>query len=160
LPKLHPSVKTFPGSHIIGNVNIGQNSSIWYNAIIRGDIEPITVGNFSNIQDNCVVHSSRDYPVELGDYVSIGHAAVLHGCKIGDNVLVGMNATVLNGAEIGENSIIGAGAVVTEDKKFPQGSLIIGLPAKTVRRLSEEQITSIKDNAVRYVDLSEKYHHE
>lgn len=154
MPSVHHSVKTFPGSHIIGNVTIGQNSSIWYNAILRGDIEPIIVGNFSNIQDNCVVHSSRNYPVELGDYVSVGHAAVLHGCKIGDNVLVGMNATILNGAEIGENSIIGAGAVVTEGKKFPPGSLIIGLPAKTVRSLSKEQITSIKDNAKRYVNLS------
>ncbi|MDP3035874.1 MAG: gamma carbonic anhydrase family protein, partial [Methanobacteriaceae archaeon] len=125
-----------------------------YNAVIRGDIESIIIGNFSNVQDNCVVHSSREYPVELGDYVSIGHGAVVHGCKLGENVLVGMNATILNGAEIGENSIIGAGAVVTEGKKFPPESLIIGLPAKAVRTLSEEQIKSIKDNALRYVELS------
>lgn len=157
MPKVHPTVQKFPGCHIIGDVSIGQNSSIWYNAVLRGDIEPIKIGDFSNIQDNCVVHSTQDYPVELGNYVSVGHAAVLHGCKIGDNVLVGMNSTVLNGAEIGKNSIIGAGAVVTEGKKFPPGSLIIGLPAKAVRNLSEEQINSIKDNAVRYVELSEKY---
>jgi carbonic anhydrase/acetyltransferase-like protein (isoleucine patch superfamily) len=160
MPKVHPKVPKFPGCHIIGDVSIGQNSSIWYNAVLRGDIEPIKIGDFSNIQDNCVVHSTRDYPVELGNYVSVGHAAVLHGCKIGDNVLVGMNSTVLNGAEIGKNSIIGAGAVVTEGKKFPPGSLIIGLPAKAVRNLSEEQIKSIKDNAVRYVELSEKYSHK
>ncbi|MDO9045036.1 MAG: gamma carbonic anhydrase family protein [Methanobacteriaceae archaeon] len=152
--KIHPTAKIFPGSHIIGNVKIGQNSSVWYNAVIRGDIESIIIGNFSNVQDNCVVHSSREYPVELGDYVSIGHGAVVHGCKLGENVLVGMNATILNGAEIGENSIIGAGAVVTEGKKFPPESLIIGLPAKAVRTLSEEQIKSIKDNALRYVELS------
>jgi len=160
MPKVHPTVQKFPGCHIIGNVTIGQNSSIWYNAVLRGDIEPIKVGEFSNIQDNCVVHSTQNYPVELGNYVSVGHAAVLHGCKLGDCVLVGMNSTVLNGAEIGKNSIIGAGAVVTEGKKFPPGSLIIGLPAKAVRSLSEEQIKSIKDNAVRYVELSKKYSHK
>lgn len=154
--QIHPSVKTFPGSHILGNVQIGQNSSIWYNAILRGDIEPIIIGNSSNIQDNCVVHSSKGYPVELGDFVSVGHAAVLHGCKLGNNVLVGMNSTVLNGAEVGDNSIIGAGAVVTEGKKFPPGSLILGLPAKFARNISTQEIKSIKDNALRYVDLSKK----
>ncbi len=155
--KIHPTAKIFPGSHIIGNVEIGSDSSIWYNAVLSGDIESIKIGSSSNVQDNCVVHSSREYPVEIGDYVSIGHGAVVHGCKLGDNVLVGMNATILNGAEIGENSIIGAGAVVTEGKKFPPGSLIIGLPAKTVRELSQEQINSIKDNALRYVELSKKH---
>lgn len=160
MPKIHPTVQKFPGSHIIGDVRIGHNSSIWYNAVLRGDIEPISIGDFSNVQDNCVVHSTRNYPVGLGNYVSVGHAAVLHGCKIGDNVLVGMNSTVLNGAEIGENSIIGAGAVVTEGKKFPPGSLIIGLPAKSVRSLSKEQIESIIDNAVRYVELSRKHSHK
>ena len=159
MPKIHSTAQKFPCSHIIGDVSIGHNSSIWYNAVLRGDIEPINIGDFSNVQDNCVVHSTRNYPVELGNYVSVGHAAVLHGCKIGDNVLVGMNSTVLNGAEIGENSIIGAGAVVTEGKKFPPGSLIIGLPAKSVRSLSKEQLESIKDNAVRYVELSRKYSH-
>ncbi|MDO8870097.1 MAG: gamma carbonic anhydrase family protein [Methanobacteriaceae archaeon] len=158
--KIHPTTKIFPGSHIIGNVKIGQDSSLWYNAVIRGDIESIIIGNFSNVQDNCVVHSSREYSVEVGDYVSIGHGAVVHGCKLGDNVLVGMNATILNGAEIGENSIIGAGAVVTEGKKFPPESLIIGLPAKAVRSLSQEQIKSIKDNALRYVELSKKHSDE
>jgi carbonic anhydrase/acetyltransferase-like protein (isoleucine patch superfamily) len=155
--KIHPTAKIFSGSHIIGNVEIGSDSSIWYNAVLRGDIESIKIGSTSNVQDNCVVHTSREYPVEMGDYVSIGHGAIVHGCKLGDNVLVGMNATILNGAEIGENSIIGAGAVVTEGKKFPPGSLIIGLPAKTVRELSQEQINSIKDNALRYVELSKKH---
>lgn len=155
--KIHPTAKIFPGSQIIGDVKIGQDSSVWYNAVIRGDIESINIGNFSNVQDNCVVHSSREYPLELGDYVSIGHGAVVHGCKLGNNVLVGMNATILNGAEIGENSIVGAGAVVTEDKKFPPKSLIIGLPAKAVRTLSPEQIKSVKDNALRYVELSKKH---
>lgn len=154
--KIHPKVKIFPGSHIIGNVEIGPDCSIWYNAVLRGDIEAISMGSFSNVQDNCVVHSSREYPVEIGDYVSIGHGAVVHGCKLGDNVLVGMNATILNGAEIGENSIVGAGAVVTEGKKFPPESLIIGLPAQAVRTLPQEQIKSIKDNALRYIELSKK----
>ncbi len=155
--KIHHTAKIFPGSQIIGNVEICQNSSVWYNAVIRGDIESISIGNFSNVQDNCVVHSSREYPLEIGDYVSIGHGAVVHGCKLNDNVLVGMNATILNGVEIGENSIVGAGAVVTEGKKFPPESLIIGLPAKAVRNLSQEQIQSIHDNALRYVELSKKH---
>lgn len=156
MKQIHSRVRTFPGSHIIGNVQIGQNSSVWYNAILRGDIEPIKIGKSSNIQDNCVVHSSRSYPVELGDFVSVGHAAVLHGCKLGNNVLVGMNSTILNGAEVGDNSIIGAGAVVTEGKKFPPGSLILGMPARFVRNLSSEEIKSINDNALRYVELSKK----
>jgi carbonic anhydrase/acetyltransferase-like protein (isoleucine patch superfamily) len=148
------SVKTFEGSKIIGNVKIDSESSIWYNAVLRGDIESITIGKYSNVQDNCVVHSSKNYPVELGDYVTVGHAAVLHGCKIEDNCLIGMNATVLNGAKIMKNCIVGAGALVTEGKEFEEGSLIIGAPARAVRKLTDEEIESIKDHAVRYAQLA------
>ena len=148
------SVKTFEGSKIIGNVKIDAESSIWYNAVLRGDIESITIGKYSNVQDNCVVHSSKNYPVELGDYVTVGHAAVLHGCKVEDNCLIGMNATVLNGAKIMKNCIVGAGALVTERKEFEEGSLIIGAPAKAVRKLTDEEIKDIKDHAVRYAQLA------
>ena len=148
------SVKTFEGSKIIGNVNIGAKSSIWFNAVLRGDIEPITIGKCSNIQDNCVVHSSKNYPVKLGDYVTVGHAAVLHGCEIKDNCLIGMNSTVLNGVKIMKNCIVGAGAVVTEGKEFDEGSLILGTPARAVRKLTDEEIDDIKDHAVRYAKLA------
>lgn len=148
------SVKTFEGSKIIGNVKIDAESSIWYNAVLRGDIESITIGKYSNVQDNCVVHSSKNYPVELGDHVTVGHAAVLHGCKIEDNCLIGMNATVLNGAKIMKNCIVGAGALVTEGKEFEEGSLILGAPARAVRKLTDEEIEGIKDHAVRYAKLA------
>ena len=148
------SVKTFEGSKIIGNVKIDAESSIWYNAVLRGDIEAINIGKYSNVQDNCVVHSSKDYPVKLGDYVTVGHAAVLHGCEIKDNCLIGMNSTVLNGVKIMKNCIVGAGAVVTEGKEFDEGSLIIGTPARAVRKLTDEEIDNIKDHAVRYAKLA------
>ncbi len=148
------SYRVFDGARIVGDVRIGEGSSVWYNAVLRGDIEPITVGKCSNIQDNCVVHSTRGFPVEIGDLVSVGHAAVLHGCRVMDNVLIGMNSTVLNGAVIGENSIVGAGAVVTEGKEFPGGSLILGVPARAVRTLDEDEIGSIRENAIRYSRLA------
>ncbi|MBM4241352.1 MAG: gamma carbonic anhydrase family protein [Euryarchaeota archaeon] len=151
---IHESVKIFPGAKVIENVEIGKLSSIWFNAVVRGDIEPITIGKYSNIQDNCVVHTSKDYPVEIGDYVSVGHAAILHGCSVGDNCLIGINSTVLNGAKIRKNSIVGAGAVVTEGKKFSEGSLILGVPAKAVRQLQEEEIGNMKNNAIRYMELA------
>jgi len=151
---IHPSVQIFPGVHTIGNVVIGENSSIWYNAVIRGDIESITIGSFSNVQDNSVLHSSRDFPLKLGNYVSVGHAAVLHGCSVDDNCIIGMNATLLNGSHIQKNSIVAAGSVVPGGKVFPEGSLIMGVPAKVVREVKEEEIKQIKDNALRYLKLS------
>lgn len=147
---VHESVKIFEGVKIIKNVEIDEDSSVWYNAVIRGDMSSITIGKCSNIQDNCVIHSSYNFPVILGDYVSVGHAAVLHGCKIGDNSLIGINSTILNGAKIGKNSIVGAGAVVTEGKEFQDESLILGVPAKAVRKLKEEEIERVKENALRY----------
>ena len=146
----------FKGSVIDGEVNISEKSSIWFNAVLRGDIEPINIGKCSNIQDNCVLHSSKGYPLTIGNLVSVGHAAVLHGCKIEDNCLIGMNATVLNGAIIRKNSIVGAGAVVTEGREFPENSLIIGMPAKNVRTLNNVEIESITDNANRYVKIAEE----
>ena len=152
---IHRSVKIFEGAQIIKNVEIDEYSSVWYNAVIRGDMGPIKIGKCSNIQDNCVIHSSYAFPVTVGDYVSIGHAAVLHGCIIGDNTLIGINSTILNGAKIGKNSIVGAGAVITEGKEFKDGNLIIGVPAKVVRKLTDEEIESVKKNALRYMKVAQ-----
>lgn len=148
--------KTLKGSVIKGKVSIAEKSSVWYNAVIRGDIEPITIGKCSNVQDNCVLHSSKGYPLTVGDHVSVGHAAVLHGCEIKDNCLIGMNATVLNGAVINKNSIVGAGALVTENHEFPENSLIIGIPAKAVRTLNKEEIENITNNAIKYSEMASR----
>ena len=151
------TVARFPGSHIIGDVKIGENSSVWYNAVIRGDRGPIVIGKNSNVQDNCVIHCADDLITSLGDNVSIGHGAILHGCEIHDNVVIGMNATVLNGAIIGKDSVVGAGALVTERKEFPEKSLIVGIPGKLVKQLSFEEVEKIKENALIYVELAKSY---
>ena len=136
---------------------MGSDVSIWHGAVVRGDTDSITIGNNSNVQDNCVVHCTKGFPVKIGDNVSVGHGAIVHGCVLEDNVLIGMNATVLNGAHIGKNSIVGAGAVVSEGKEFPEGSLILGVPAKKVKDLTPVQIDHIQENADNYVKLSKQY---
>ena len=151
------SIVICPGAQVIGNVELGEDVSIWNGAVLRGDTDSITIGNNSNVQDNCVVHCTKGFPVEIGDNVSVGHGAVVHGCRLEDNVLIGMNATVLNGAHIGKNSIVGAGAVVSEGKEFPEGSLILGVPAKAVKKVTSEQIKMIQNNADNYVRLSKQY---
>ncbi|MEE1129574.1 MAG: gamma carbonic anhydrase family protein [Methanobrevibacter sp.] len=151
------SIVICPGAQVIGDVELGEDVSIWHGAVLRGDTDSITIGDNSNVQDNCVVHCTAGFPVEIGKNVSVGHGAVVHGCKLEDNVLIGMNATVLNGACIGKNSIVGAGAVVSEGKEFPEGSLILGVPAKAVKQVTEEQIKHIQDNADNYVKLSKQY---
>ena len=151
------SVVICPGAQVLGDVELGEDVSIWHGAVIRGDTDSITIDDNSNVQDNCVVHCTKGFPVEIGKNVSIGHGAVVHGCKLEDNVLIGMNATVLNGAHIGKNSIVGAGAVVSGGKDFPEGSLILGVPAKVVKQLNESQVKLIQDNADNYVKLSKQY---
>jgi carbonic anhydrase/acetyltransferase-like protein (isoleucine patch superfamily) len=150
---IHKSVKIFAGAKVVGDVEIAQDSSVWFNAVVRGDIGSITIGRCSNIQDNCVVHS----PAVIGNYVSVGHAAVVHACHVEDNCLIGMNCTILDGAKIRKNSIVGAGAVVTEGKEFPEASLILGIPGRAVRELQEEDIEKIKNNALRYIELVKSY---
>ena len=154
---INPTVKILKGAQVLGDVNIGMKSSVWYNAVIRGDIEDINIGEFSNVQDNCVLHTSKDFPLNIGSYVSVGHSAVLHGTTINDNCLIGMNSTLLNGSVIGQNSVVGAGAVVTEGKKFPEGSLLLGMPARMIRKLEPYEIKSVKDNALRYAELADKH---
>ncbi|WP_296803728.1 gamma carbonic anhydrase family protein [uncultured Methanobrevibacter sp.] len=151
------SVVICPGAQVLGDVELGEDVSVWHGAVIRGDTDSITIDDNSNVQDNCVVHCTKGFPVEIGKNVSIGHGAVVHGCKLEDNVLIGMNATVLNGAHIGKNSIVGAGAVVSEGKDFPEGSLILGVPAKVVKQLNESQVELIQNNADNYVRLSKQY---
>jgi carbonic anhydrase/acetyltransferase-like protein (isoleucine patch superfamily) len=148
------NVVILKGAVVDGKVNLQKKSSVWFNAVLRGDIEPINIGKCSNIQDNCVLHSSKGYPLNIGKMVSVGHAAVLHGCKVEDNCIIGMNSTVLNGAIIKKNSIVAAGAVVTENHEFPEESLIMGIPAKPIRKLKKDEIKAIKDNAIKYVEMA------
>ena len=146
--------RIYDGAKVVGDVTLGDNVGIWYNAVVRGDEAPISIGERSNVQDNCVVHVSEGKPVKIGKNVSVGHGAIIHGCTVDDNVIIGMGAIVLNGAHIKSNSLVGAGALVTENKEFPEGSLIIGSPAKAVRELSEEEIEGIYENAEEYVRLA------
>ena len=144
---------------VTGNITLGSDVGIWFGAVVRADKDRIVIGDRSNIQDNCVVHTSRGFPVTLGHEVSVGHGAILHGCTIGDRVLVGMGAIVLNGARVGNGSIIGAGAVVTEGMEVPENSVVIGVPGKVVKQTSDAQRDHIRKNAQAYVDLAGEYAH-
>lgn len=142
-----------PGAHVIGDVLIGENAGIWYNAVVRGDANTITIGDSTNIQDNTTVHTDADYPVHIGNGVTIGHNAVIHGCTIGDNTVIGMGSIILSGAVIGNNCIIGAGSLVTGKMRIPDNSLAFGNPAKVVRTVSSEEIEANRENARHYVAL-------
>jgi carbonic anhydrase/acetyltransferase-like protein (isoleucine patch superfamily) len=139
------------GAQIVGDVTIGEESSVWFNAVIRGDCEAIRIGRGTNVQDNCVLHADPGFPCRLGDGVTVGHAAVVHGAKVGDNVVIGMHAVVMNGAEIGRDSLVAVGAVVTEGTVVPPGSLVMGLPAKVVRSLTADEIERNRLSAAHYV---------
>ncbi len=140
------------GAILVGNVTLGEQSSVWYNAVVRADNEPITIGARSNIQDCCVLHVDEENPIQIGDGVTVGHGAILHGCTIGDNSLIGMGAVVLNGARIGKNCIIGAAALVTQGMEVPDSSMVLGVPAKVRRPLTEEEIEGNRRAAAEYVD--------
>ena len=146
-----------PNATVLGDVTFGQEISIWYGAVIRADKDRIIIGDRSNIQDNAVLHTSSGHPVLIGTEVSVGHGAILHGCRIADRVLVGMGAIVLNGAEIGEGSLLGAGTVVTEGTKIPPGSVVVGVPGKPIKQVSPEQREHIVKNAGNYWDLARSY---
>lgn len=156
---IDPSVFIADGAKVMGDVTIGKDSSVWYNAVVRADRAPIVIGERCNIQDGAILHEDTDNPLILGDEVVIGHGAILHGCEIGDHTLIGMGAIVLNKAKIGKNSMVGAGALVTGGKEFPEGSLIIGSPAKVKRPLTAEEIDSINENIEEYIHLA-KVHAE
>jgi carbonic anhydrase/acetyltransferase-like protein (isoleucine patch superfamily) len=155
LPKIHHDCFVAGSADIIGDVEVGSGSSIWYRAVLRGDVSPIKIGNNSNVQDGAVIHTDFNAPAIIGNNVTIGHNAIIHGATIKDNVIVGMGSVILNGAVIGEHSIIGAGAVVTGGKEIPPRSLVLGAPAKVVRSLTDEEIQSIIKNADLYVELAE-----
>jgi carbonic anhydrase/acetyltransferase-like protein (isoleucine patch superfamily) len=156
-PVIPASAFVAPGATVIGDVTLGEEASIWYGAVLRGDINRIRVGAHSNIQDGSVVHIDSSYDTTVGEWVTVGHRAILHACTVADEVLVGMGSIILDGAEIGARSIIGAGALVTGGKKIPPGSLVLGSPGKVVRELTEEEQLSIKSWAERYVLLSRRY---
>ena len=157
MPEIDESVFVAESADIIGDVKIGKNSSVWYNTVLRGDEHAIRIGENTNIQDGTVVHVGLDVDTVIGDNVTVGHNALVHGCKIGNNSLVGMGAIVLNGAERGEFCMIGAGALVTQNKKFPDGMLIIGSPAKAVRELTEEEKQSLIKSADDYCANAQKH---
>ena len=139
-----------PDTNVIGNVVVQQGASIWFGTTIRGDNEQILIGSGSNVQENCVLHTDIGFPLRIGENCTIGHKAMLHGCVIGDNSLVGMGATILNGAKIGNNCLIGAGALITEGKEFPDGSLVMGAPGKVVRALDAVAIQGLGASALHY----------
>lgn len=159
-PKIAETAFVADSANLIGDVEVGSFSSIWFNAVLRGDQNKIEIGNRTSIQDGVVIHADPENRVQVGDNVSVGHGAVLHGCKIADNVLIGMNSTVLNGAEIGENSIVGANALVPQGKKFPANSLIIGVPGTIKRETNEAEVEAIKENAAEYVEMAGEYREE
>lgn len=149
-PTVDPEAWVAPGTHVIGNVSLESGSSVWFGTTIRGDNEPIVIGHGSNIQENCVLHTDPGCPLTVGDNCTIGHKAMLHGCTIGENSLVGMGATILNGAVIGKNCLIGAGALIPERKVIPDGSLVMGVPGKVVRTLDDAAIAGLTASARHY----------
>ena len=158
LPKLGERVFIADGAMIVGDVEIGDHSSVWFNAVIRGDVNYIRIGKHTNIQDGSILHVMKDqYPLVLHDYVTVGHGAMLHGCEIESHCLIGMRATILNNAKIGAHTIVAAGAVVTEGKVVPERSLVMGVPAKVKRPLTDEEVAHIDEYARRYYTYKETY---
>ncbi|MBT9475681.1 gamma carbonic anhydrase family protein [Polaromonas sp.] len=157
IPTLHPSAWVADSAQVMGNVTLAEDSSVWFGVVIRGDMDAITVGKGSNIQDSSVLHTDQGVPLTIGENVTVGHQVMLHGCTIGDGSLIGIQAVILNGAKIGKNCLVGAGSLVTEGKEFPDGSMIFGSPAKAVRQLSEEQIEGLKMSAQRYINNARRY---
>ncbi|MET4161754.1 carbonic anhydrase/acetyltransferase-like protein (isoleucine patch superfamily) [Marinobacterium sp. MBR-111] len=156
-PEMDSDTYVHEQATLIGQVKLAPGASVWPQAVLRADNEPIHIGTGSNIQDGAVLHTDPGYPLNIGAGVTIGHQAMLHGCTIGDNSLVGIQAVVLNGARIGKNCLVGAGALVTEGKEFPDNSLILGSPAKAVKTLDDQAIQALRDNARHYEDKSRAY---
>lgn len=154
IPQVDATAFVAWNAEVAGKVSLGEHSSVWFGATLRGDMDSITVGKGSNIQDGAVMHMDISSPCVIGENVTVGHRAILHGCTVGDGCLIGMGSIVLDGAEIGAESVVGAGALVTQGKKFPPRSLIIGSPARAVRSLSDEDARRLRDNAGRYVQLA------
>ncbi len=156
-PEIGESVFIAPSACVIGKVKIGNNSSVWFNATVRADEDDVIIGENTNIQDNCCLHQTKGYPLVIGDNVIVGHSVTLHGCRIGDNTLIGMGATVLDDAKIGKCSIVAAGSVVLEHKSFPDFSLIAGVPAKVIKQLPAETEEKFLHHAESYVKYAKEY---
>ncbi|MBI1418091.1 MAG: gamma carbonic anhydrase family protein [Limimaricola sp.] len=156
-PQIDASAWVAPGCHIIGKVVLGPDASVWFGTTIRGDNEPIVIGSGTNVQENSVLHTDMGFPLTIGAGCTIGHKAMLHGCTIGDNTLIGMGATVLNGAKIGRDCLIGAGALVTEGKEIPDGSLVMGAPGRIVRQLDEAAIARLRASALGYQENARRF---
>ena len=156
-PKIDHDAWIAPGCHVIGAVTLGPASSVWFGSTLRGDNEMITLGAGSNVQENCVLHTDMGFPLTIGAGCTIGHKAMLHGCTIGENTLIGMGATVLNGAVIGKNCLIGAGALITEGKIIPDGSLVMGAPGKVVRALDAAAIAGLRASAQSYQKTAARF---
>ncbi|MCM3714167.1 gamma carbonic anhydrase family protein [Alkalihalobacillus oceani] len=159
-PSVDPSTYIAPGAQLIGNIELQEDTTVWFNVVMRGDNEKITIGKGSNVQDGTVVHVDPGYPVNVGENVTIGHNVILHGCTVKDGALIGMGATILNGAVIGEGALVAAGALVTEGKVIEPGMLVAGVPAKAIRQLSPENIERAKHGAHHYVENGALYKKE
>ena len=157
IPEVHPDAWVAPNATLIGKVKLEKNSSIWFNAVLRGDIELISIGENSNIQDGSVLHTDPGYKLKVGKGVTVGHMVMLHGCQISDDTLIGIGSIILNNAKIGKNCIIGANSLITENKIIPDNSLVVGSPGRILRKVTEEEIKAIHENAKHYVDGSKKY---
>ncbi len=156
-PDIHPTAWVADSAQVIGAVTMAESSSVWFGVVARGDSDRITIGRGSNIQDGSVLHADQGVPLHIGDNVTVGHQAMLHGCTIGEGSLIGIQAVVLNGAKIGRNCLVGAGALVTEGKEFPDGSLIMGSPAKVVRSLTPEQMAGMQRGTKHYVENARRF---
>ncbi|MFT5816164.1 MAG: carbonic anhydrase/acetyltransferase-like protein (isoleucine patch superfamily) [Psychroserpens sp.] len=157
VPKLNESNFIAPNATLIGDVTLGKHTSIWFNVVIRADVACINIGEHTNIQDGSILHVDAQYPMAIGSNVTVGHKVMLHGCTIGDNSLVGMNAVVLNGANIGKNCLIGANSLVTENMQVPDGHLVLGSPAKVIKPLDESTREIFTQSALHYVENGERY---
>lgn len=156
-PQVAASAWVAENAQVVGQVTLAEDSSVWFGTVIRGDTDTISIGRGSNIQDGSVLHADRGQPLSVGENVTVGHQVMLHGCTIGDESLIGIGAVVLNGARIGRNCLVGAGALVTEGKEFPDGSMILGSPAKVVRTLSPEQIEGLRRSAKHYIENARRF---
>jgi carbonic anhydrase/acetyltransferase-like protein (isoleucine patch superfamily) len=156
-PRLEPDAWAAPSADLIGDVRLGARASIWFGAIIRADNTPIIIGQESNIQDGAIGHSDPGFPLTIGERVTVGHQAILHGCTIADDCLVGMGARILNGAVLERECLVGAGALITEGKTFPPGSLIVGTPARAIRQLTNEEKQALRISAAHYAEKAARY---
>lgn len=155
--QIHSTAWLAPGAVVLGDVTIDAEASVWFNAVVRGDSEQISIGSRTNVQDGCILHADPGFPCRLGSGVTLGHGAIVHGARVENNVMIGMRAVVMNGAVVGSNSIVGVGAVLTEGVHVPPGSLVLGLPAKVVRQLRPDEIERIASAAEHYVGRSREF---